>query len=89
MYMVHQIGQTKNNFFNELSNLKKIVQTSWIILRDFNVTQYPKDMQGQFSSTSSSMAFNKLLNELEVIKNHPLYGRSTWSNFKANPSLAQ
>lgn len=55
----------------------------------FNATQNPEDRCTQLSFSAISLAFNKMLNGLEVIEIHTTNKKFSWSNFRENASLAR
>jgi Endonuclease-reverse transcriptase len=78
----------RNDFWNELNNIRTFSDVAWIIGGDFNVVRYRSERKGKFFNHSVSSKFNSFINSHHLIDLRPSDRKYTWSNLRNNPSLA-
>lgn len=86
-------GPTQQNqrqeFYNELKQIKPSGNTPWAVGGDFNVTASPEDRNFPTNSWRATLSFATLISELGLL-NLNLIGRHyTWSNDRHAPHLAR
>lgn len=79
----------KEDFRDELVELKGVCGGIWSICGDFNLTRNPLERRGRVWCRRLSTMFNDLINTLELI-DLPLANQNfTWSNMQSSPTLAK
>jgi hypothetical protein len=76
----------RNNFWNELSNIRTLSNVAWLIGGNFNVIRYRSERKGMIFNHSVSIKFNNFINNNQLIDSRPQGRRFTWSNMRILPS---
>lgn len=77
-----------HTLLTKLSELFISLRGPWLLLGDFNLVCSPSEINTGHINSRICLAFNTTLNDICVVE-LPLLGYSfTWSNHRANPTLA-
>ena len=72
----------RNDFWDELSSLKKICNGRWYAGGDFNVMRRVSEKFNSNTNTRSMKEFDCLIGELELVDQNLKNAKFTWSNFR-------
>jgi hypothetical protein len=76
-------------FIRELRGIKQLVQSRWLLIRDFNLIYQDQDKNNNHLNRRMMNRFRRALNFLEV-KEIELLGRQfTWSSNQQTPTLTR
>jgi exonuclease III len=79
----------RETFFQELLDIRPQTSIPWLLCGDFNVTLLPQDRNTASAQWRGPILFADLISQLGLI-NLNLHGRNyTWSNARADPSMAR
>jgi exonuclease III len=79
----------KKMFIRELRGIKQLVQSRWLLIRDFNLIYQDQDKNNNHLNRRMMNRFRRALNFLEV-KEIELLGRQfTWSSNQQTPTLTR
>jgi exonuclease III len=78
-----------DQFLSDLSNVASTINDPWLIIGDFNLTRAPSDKNTTSFNTSLASRFNQMIDDLQLIELLVLDRLFTWTNKRAEPTLAR
>lgn len=79
----------REEFYDELRQVKPTNGTPWITCGDFNVTIQPEDRTSNRNNWRETLSFAGLVSELGLLNMTMHGGRFTWSNERDRPHMAR